>query len=252
MSDCHCASVHTPLRVVLTGGPGAGKTAVLEMIRNTMCPHVHVLPESAGIVFRGGFPRGTTTELRRCAQRAIFHVQRELEATGRGASHALVICDRGTIDGISYWPGPDDMLESLGSSLSDELARYHAVIHLRTPASSQGYNHVNPIRIENIDSPSCARVPPDRVAFRVPATPSPPRHDPRRRERTPCACSKHPAQGFRAGRESVHHPIRADGSSLPVAWPEKCSAVDTTLATQCALTQKNLLRDDPCVVPCCP
>lgn len=148
MSDCHCASVHTPLRVVLTGGPGAGKTAVLEMIRNTTCPHVHVLPESAGIVFRGGFPRGTTTELRRCAQRAIFHVQRELEATTRGASYALVICDRGTIDGIAYWPGPDDMLASVGASLSDELARYHAVIHLRTPASSQGYNHVNPIRIE--------------------------------------------------------------------------------------------------------
>jgi len=38
---------------------------VLEMIRNAMCPHVHVLPESAGIVFGGGFPRGTTTELRR-------------------------------------------------------------------------------------------------------------------------------------------------------------------------------------------
>lgn len=149
MTTCRCTSEHTPLRVVLTGGPGAGKTAVLEMIRNAMCSHVHVLPESAGIVFRGGFPRGTTDELRRCAQRAIFHVQRELEATAGSATHAMVVCDRGTIDGIAYWPGPGDMLAPLATSLSEELARYHAVIHLRTPAASQGYNHINPLRTES-------------------------------------------------------------------------------------------------------
>jgi predicted ATPase len=30
---CECAAVHERRRVVLTGGPGAGKTAVLELIR---------------------------------------------------------------------------------------------------------------------------------------------------------------------------------------------------------------------------
>ena len=148
MNSCGCAGRHASIRVVLTGGPGAGKTAVLEVIRRAMCPHVHVLPESAGIVFGGGFPRGTSAELRRPAQRAIFHVQRELEATGLAGDHALVVCDRGTVDGLAYWPGADDMFASVGSSLGEELARYHAVIHLRTPASGQGYNHANPLRVE--------------------------------------------------------------------------------------------------------
>jgi predicted ATPase len=148
MSNCGCTGVHAPIRVVLTGGPGAGKTAVLEVVRRAMCHHVHVLPEAAGIVFGGGFPRGTAAELRRPAQRAIFHVQRELEATALARDHALVVCDRGTVDGLAYWPGPEDMFVSVGSSLGEELERYHAVIHLQTPPFWEGYNHDNPLRIE--------------------------------------------------------------------------------------------------------
>ena len=44
MSDCRCAQPHQRRRVVLTGGPGAGKTAVLELVRRTFCHHVDVLP----------------------------------------------------------------------------------------------------------------------------------------------------------------------------------------------------------------
>jgi predicted ATPase len=148
MNSCQCTARHAPLRVVVTGGPGAGKTAVLEVIRRAMCHHVQVLPESAGILFGGGFPRGTTPELRRPAQRAIYYVQRELEATALAGDHALVMCDRGTIDGLAYWPGPGDMFASVATSLAAELARYHAVIHLRTPPSWEGYNHANPLRVE--------------------------------------------------------------------------------------------------------
>jgi DNA helicase TIP49 (TBP-interacting protein) len=67
MTGCRCGGAHTPYRVVLTGGPGAGKTAVLEVIRRALCRHVHVLPESAGILFGGGFPRGSAPALRRPA-----------------------------------------------------------------------------------------------------------------------------------------------------------------------------------------
>jgi predicted ATPase len=161
---------------VLTGGPGAGKTAVLEVIRKAMCHHVHVLPESAGILFGGGFPRGRAPELRRPAQRAIFYVQRELEATVHAEDFAIVLCDRGTIDGLAYWPGPEDMLPTLGTSLDEQLARYHAVIHLRTPRDGAGYNFDNPLRIE---SPIEAAEIDERIAavwerhpryFAVPAT----------------------------------------------------------------------------------
>jgi predicted ATPase len=148
MSKCGCSQLHRPRRVVLTGGPGAGKTAVLELIRKAMCRHVRVLPESAGIVFGGGFPRSAALPLRRAAQRAIFYVQRELEDAVQSDDLAIVLCDRGTIDGFAYWPGPDELWTSLGTSLAEQYARYDTVIHLRTPTSGNGYNYSNPLRIE--------------------------------------------------------------------------------------------------------
>ena len=147
---CSCTEVHHPRRIVLTGGPGAGKTAVLEMVRTSLCQHVHVLPEAASIVFGGGFPRHDDPTCRRAAQRAIFHIQRELEITGEAHNPAIVLCDRGTIDGLAYWPDPTrDFWEAAGTTLDAELARYDCVIHLRTPAVGRGYNHVNPVRTES-------------------------------------------------------------------------------------------------------
>jgi predicted ATPase len=134
---------------VLTGGPGAGKTAVLELIRQAFCEHVKVLPEAAGILFGGGFPRGDTPRLRRPAQRAIFFTQRELEATADGANAAIVLCDRGTVDASAYWPGPEDFWAAVGITLEEQLRRYDAVIHLRTPRPESGYNQDNPLRVES-------------------------------------------------------------------------------------------------------
>lgn len=145
-----CPAAHERKRIVLTGGPGAGKTAVLEMIRKSFCAHVRVLPEAAGIVFGGGFPREDDDTCRRAAQRAIFHVQRELEATGDGHNPAIVLCDRGTVDGLAYWPGaPNEFWTSLGTTIEAELGRYSAVIHLRTPPLEHGYNRQNPLRTES-------------------------------------------------------------------------------------------------------
>ena len=146
---CACATRHTRKRIVLTGGPGAGKTAVLELVRQEFCPHVQILPEAAGIVFGGGFPRGGSLEWRRGAQRAIFFVQRELESTGEADNAAIALCDRGTVDGAAYWPGPESFWDSVGTTIERELSRYDAVIHLRTPPIDGGYNHTNPLRVES-------------------------------------------------------------------------------------------------------
>lgn len=150
MMQCDCSAEHEPRRVVLTGGPGAGKTAVLEMVRWAMCRHVRVLPEAAGMVFGGGFPREEDVVSRQAAQRAIYHVQRELEVVGALHNPAIVLCDRGTVDGLAYWPG--DLAEfwaSTGTTLEAELDRYASVIHLRTPGEDQGYNNRNPLRTES-------------------------------------------------------------------------------------------------------
>lgn len=149
MKTCGCKEAHGRRCIVLTGGPGAGKTAVLELIRQSFCEHVKVLPESAGIVFGGGFPRDDKPEPLRAAQRAIFYVQRELETAANADSPAIVLCDRGTVDGAAYWPGPDDFWSSVGTTLAEQLSRYDAVIHLRTPPLEAGYNKDNPLRIES-------------------------------------------------------------------------------------------------------
>jgi len=156
MKSCSCTTQHRRQRIVLTGGPGAGKTAVLELVRQEFCAHVQVLPEAAGIVFGGGFPRTGSPDWRRGAQRAIFFVQRELESTGEAENAAVVVCDRGTIDGAAYWPGPDTFWEAVGTTLEQEMRRYDAVIHLRTPPIDGGYNNGNPLRTES--APAAAEI----------------------------------------------------------------------------------------------
>ena len=135
-------------RIVITGGPGAGKTAVLELVRRATCEHVRFVPESAGVVFGGGFPRSGDVEARRAAQRAIFYVQRELEIVAGIGAPAVVLCDRATVDGGAYWPGPGELWTTVGTTLAEQLARYDVVIHLRTPHADAGYNHQNPLRVE--------------------------------------------------------------------------------------------------------
>lgn len=158
MVVCECRDSHESRRIVLTGGPGAGKTAVLELIRQSFCEHVKVLPESAGIVFGGGFPREASAGARKAAQRAIFFVQRELEVAAAGDNPAILLCDRGTVDGSAYWPDSDGLWASVGTTLDEQLRRYDAVIHLRTPTAADGYNHRNPLRIESATEASALDV----------------------------------------------------------------------------------------------
>jgi predicted ATPase len=151
MKPCDCRERHLPRRIVLTGGPGAGKTAVLELIRLFFCEHVKTLPEAASIVFGGRFPRSNRPPLRQAAQRAIYHIQRELESIAETENAAVVLCDRGTVDCAAYWIGDGDLFSAVGTTREIELARYDAVIHLRTPTSSDAYNHDNPLRLESIE-----------------------------------------------------------------------------------------------------
>ncbi len=65
---------------------------------------------------------------------------------------AVVLCDRGTLDGLAYWIGSESSyFDSLKTSFRAELERYEAVIHLRTPSAELGFNHQNPVRVESAE-----------------------------------------------------------------------------------------------------
>lgn len=150
--NCECEKTsHNPKFIVLTGGPGAGKTAVLEMVKKYFCSHVKVLPEAASILFGGGFLREDTLVAKKSAQKLIYQIQKELELIVADEKCAgLILCDRGSIDGLAYWPDKEELFwETVGSDLRTEMAVYEKVIHLRTPDLSQGYNKQNPIRLES-------------------------------------------------------------------------------------------------------
>ena len=136
---------------VITGGPGAGKTAVLEIIRKELCEHVVIMPEAASIVFGGGFWRLESASAKMCSQRAILHVQQQMEALIIGEKRwPVVLCDRGILDGLAYWQGTeDDFFAEARTTLADIYARYHAVIHLKVPSEAFGYNRSNPLRVES-------------------------------------------------------------------------------------------------------
>ena len=93
-------------RIVLTGGPGGGKTTAADLFRREIGDRVVIVPEAATILFQGGFPRSREPQASRFAQTAIFHVQRHLEDVQAALFPGrTLLCDRGTVDGAVYWPG---------------------------------------------------------------------------------------------------------------------------------------------------
>ena len=141
-------------RIVLTGGPGGGKTTAADLFRRELGEVVVIVPEAATLLYSGGFPRSDLPEARKAIQSAIFHVQRNLEeAQAAVFPDRCLLCDRGTLDGLAYWPGDAaELLEPLGTTFEEQLGRYDEVIFFETAAAG-GLNIEggNPTRIESID-----------------------------------------------------------------------------------------------------
>jgi len=140
-------------RIVVTGGPGGGKTTAADLFRRELGERVVIVPEAATMLFAGGFPRVTEPMACMAAQRAIYHVQRNLEDV-QAASYPdrILLCDRGTLDGAAYWPtAPEAYFAALGTTLERELARYDAVIFFESAAvGNLAIEGGNPTRIESI------------------------------------------------------------------------------------------------------
>ena len=140
-------------RIALTGGPGGGKTTAADLFRRELGDRVVVVPESATVLFSGGFPRATQVDARKSVQSAIFHVQRSIEDVQAALyPERILLCDRGTIDGAAYWPeGHSRFFEAMGTSLEQELKRYDAVVFFETAAvAGLSIEGGNPVRQETL------------------------------------------------------------------------------------------------------
>lgn len=120
------------MKIALTGGPSAGKTALAETIALAMTNRLTLVQEAASLLFRSGFPRAADNAHLLVQQRAIYHVQTALEDMAiLDRPGRPLLCDRGTLDGLAYWPGPERVyFETVGSSMEKELSRYDWVIHV--------------------------------------------------------------------------------------------------------------------------
>jgi len=138
-------------RIVVTGGPGAGKTTAIDIFRREIGEAIVVVPEAGTILFAGGFPRSHLPVARCAAQLAIYQTQCQIElAQAALYPGRILLCDRGTLDGAAYWPdGQESYFQAIGSSLENELARYDAVVFFETAAAG-GYDiEGNQIRVES-------------------------------------------------------------------------------------------------------
>jgi predicted ATPase len=141
-------------RIVLTGGPGGGKTTAADLFRREIGDGVVIVPESATLLFSGGFPRSNQPQAAVAAQQAIFHVQRQLEDVQSFLyPDRILLCDRGTIDGAAYCSEtPDQFFASLNTTFEAELARYDGVIFFESAAvGGLTIEGGNPIRNESLE-----------------------------------------------------------------------------------------------------
>ena len=141
-------------RIVITGGPGAGKTVITQRIAADYPQRFVAVPEAATQVYQMLNTRWDRLDLagRHDAQRRMYRLQLEQEERfGREHPGKILILDRGTIDGAAYWPeGPEDFWRDVGTTREKELSRYDAVIVLETCAAIGLYDHdaSNPVRFE--------------------------------------------------------------------------------------------------------
>lgn len=144
-------------RIVMVGGPAAGKSVILESLTERFQGILHPIKEAATHIIEtsGLTPPFSGEDLHRF-QRLVAEVQHEWESQGlevaRAASMRGLLCDRGRLDGQAYLPGGRQQWEELiGTTHADEVARYSLVIVFGMPDEAQ-YNRVkasNPARSES-------------------------------------------------------------------------------------------------------
>lgn len=131
-------------KIVVTGGPCAGKTTAMSWIQKEFTEKgytVLFVPETATELISGGVAPWTCATNREY-QGYQMHLQMEKEkifehaAAGMGKEKVLIVCDRGMMDNRAYMTDEEfrDVLERLGEGEVELRDSYGAVFHLTTAA----------------------------------------------------------------------------------------------------------------------
>lgn len=153
-------------RIVLTGGPCAGKSTTLTTIQSKLPQKygikVYCVPEAATLMVGGGLEWSQADEKMTLSyQLALLRVQLALEdqfyaiAKASGKT-SLIVCDRGAMDGRAYCSEEqfNEILSRSGYTL-EQLRddRYDAIVHMVTAAqgAEKFYNFDNPARYESVE-----------------------------------------------------------------------------------------------------
>lgn len=155
------------LKIVLTGGPCAGKTTILNaIIAEFSKSKVLIAAEVATAIFEMGYPlagRDISYSDRwlQELQLTIIPLQRYLEsqlvATARENGQSMIICDRGKMDPAAYLLGGQaELSERFGIETEQTLNEYEMVIHLESLATANPDLYVqlkstNPHRRETLE-----------------------------------------------------------------------------------------------------
>lgn len=142
--------------LVLTGGPCAGKTSVIEALRPMYEDEVHFVPEAATQLAEGGYPMPSednpwTPEWQLEFQKAILQKQIDLEEEAAETNKRILLLDRGRLDGLAYLDpsdSPTDVFWDLQAWLEPRSETtvgyaYDRVVHLETLAVGAGYSTQN-------------------------------------------------------------------------------------------------------------
>lgn len=131
------------LPIIITGGPCAGKTSVLQYLADHLPEHgitPVLVPEAATTLIRGGITPASVGVI--AFQDAVFDLHLSDEAVfGEGSRHLeddnpLLIFDRGLMDGKAYLEDADfkRMMDAHGLTEDDVCARYGLILHLESAA----------------------------------------------------------------------------------------------------------------------
>ena len=125
--------------IVFTGGPGGGKSSLIEELRADPAWNGRfvALPETVEVARFLNVSPGE-----KLFQRVMVNLQMALEdGLDRGLDRddpRAVICHRGTLDPLSFWlvrDWPrDEFFDYVGLTLQEHYRRYHLVLHLVTSA----------------------------------------------------------------------------------------------------------------------